>query len=381
MPWSTNLSVRYHQQNTDKLCGPASAMMVLHSIDGQTVQEDELWGKLKSSIGGWNTNPWSLEAGLNRYAPQRFVGRFRAVPGNNQNDANSRVVGALLAQEPVPPVVLVFGKAHWVVVTNVNLAAMPNGDALMVLGYYIHCPTVSPLNPPRLHGDNDLCATGSTFGSTDAYQYVSYPAWQDEYFNGYYDGREFKFVTVAIDDSSVLPEISRLSERTERLRLYGYDAAYLSEFVNPKVAADDALAAITSHGLGDHGPLQSALHDLTAAGEPELVTRVDVLRWTYYVVPLLRGDRVVGVARMNALTSAFMGASATPDGVYHILSSATLKKELPAGYVATGLVWAPCRESRSQYHPLRRIRGPAGCGFLDQRGVYHESLTPLTSGG
>src|SRR5450759_2154392 len=72
MPAHEDLSVSYHQQDTDYYCGAACAQMVLDEIGAGLLSQDDLYNSNHSHSSietGWATGPDGLQYTMNHQAP------------------------------------------------------------------------------------------------------------------------------------------------------------------------------------------------------------------------------------------------------------------------------------------------------------------------
>jgi hypothetical protein len=386
MPWISNLTVRYHQQNDRAFCGPTTAMMMIDSLHGPHLDEEMWWKKVQSGLSGWSTDPASLEAGLNTVAPTALNKRFVVAFASREPNGTRTLVEALCPPNAGPAAALVHYKSHWVAVCNVNLAAAPvAGVAPVLLGFYINSPTLTPLHLPQSHTNTDRCGTTASLGSTEANQYVAYAAWKSDWFNGYQDTGKTVFATVCLKKNPQFPPLPPApqapppgrGEAPEAARVLG--TSEVRKMIPPADAKSAALTGIAEHGLAKEGPLAKALHDVSA-GDPELVHRLDAGELPYYLVPLVRAEHIVGLARTDAVHGDFMGACAVGgDGTYHVVTACEIEREMP-GYRLVDTVWMPCRESTSPFNPFHLIAGPRGERYVDRNGNAYSSLTPLGAG-
>src|SRR5512135_3322898 len=120
-----NLTVAYHQQDTDYYCGAACAQMVLDSIGTGILDQDDLYADNHSHSTlepGWYTAPDGLQWTLNDRRPATFGGWF-ALYALGSEDAISRKLVWTIHHYHVAPVPLVFGWAHWITVRGFDASA------------------------------------------------------------------------------------------------------------------------------------------------------------------------------------------------------------------------------------------------------------------
>lgn len=380
-------AVAYHQQNTPAFCGPASAMMILRALGVPLIQQEVLAERLVAHDGrpvsttDWSTAPASLADGLNVWAPPPYQGAFAVHTARTEADATRAIVETIRDTAAPPPAALVYGKGHWVVVTDVNV------EDDVVKGLFLNIPTVTPVVPPGQHADADGCGRELRFGSVSANQYVSYEAWKTDYFTGFPDGGGRAFVIVATAPASGPGASAAASSATPASTTSASAQPANGGLIAPERAGQLVLDGIAEHGLDAGGPLKDVLRAVQP-GTPQLVDRIDMTLWHYYLVPLLRGGAEVAVARLDAVYGTFMGVSSTlPEELAAspqaaAAASAVTLEPLPEGSsVASRLVWQPCRESLSPFDAFRQIVAPDAVLFQSTRsGRLHDALSPLGAG-
>jgi hypothetical protein len=405
MPWirdDAGSDVEYHQQNTDFFCGPATAMMVLNTLGGDVgVQQADLYRDLHPNGTEWFTSPDGLAKGLDLWAPPAFRNRFKAKFANSEPEGTKLIIDALRAKEGPLPAALVYGKGHWVVVTNVKVSdpSDGNGGALAVEGLVLNIPSETPLRPRLNHADEDLCGSSIAFGSLNDQQYVSYEAWKRDFFTGYPagDGRS-TYAVVCADggdesesdsESEPSPAIHASAGRIRSSGTFRAEALRAGARIVPDGAAEVVLQAVARHGLSsivqDDAPSAvtspEALFGLET-GEPQVVSRLDVPGSQYYLVPLLKDGAQVALGRVDAQHGSFLGLSTSRGDEPALQTAQDLGGLLlPASAIASNLVWKPCKESRSPLEPFHQIIGPDGVTFRSLLGAEYAALTPLGAGG
>src|SRR5215204_4381044 len=174
-------AVRYHCQNTGRLCGQACVQMLIYSLDQTTLVQQRDWiDRLDDRASGWGTYPTHIQVALQDpvsvpYRPRGL--RFILVICNTKARLESWVIHTLRNNRP-SPVVLVEGGDHWVLVSGCVLnGAAPSSNTpttnYSVRRITIHDPATyndsstrcwrSHLSEGTLHGADglpDYCGRG-----------------------------------------------------------------------------------------------------------------------------------------------------------------------------------------------------------------------------
>ncbi|GAG26524.1 unnamed protein product, partial [marine sediment metagenome] len=129
-----NLTVPYHQQDTNYYCGAACAQMVLASanVGAGILDQDDLYADNHSHStieSGWASGPDGLTWTMNDRRPPAFTNPFVLFALSNE-DSTSRKIIWTIHHYQVAPISLVFGSAHWIVVRGYQASAAPanSGD-------------------------------------------------------------------------------------------------------------------------------------------------------------------------------------------------------------------------------------------------------------
>jgi hypothetical protein len=368
-----DLSVAYHQQDTDYYCGAACAQMVLDSIGTGLLDQDNLYADNHShstTESGWYTAPDGLQWTLNNRRPPGF-GNYFALFALANEDTISRKICWTIHHYQVAPIAMVFGWAHWIVVRGYDASDAPgsSGDtsysinAFDVNNPWPPVPTSPPLPPPPPHNMGDGCGIGGTRGIAN--EHISYTTWQADYMtgipSGYWAG---KFVAVCDPEN---PAKSIGQAPPPRDRLPG------DRLLDPGEATERAILGLREFGLYEKKSWENALRE-THPGKPVLVQRLDRLDSFYYIVPMGADQRQVSVAvSVDARFGDYRQAVALPEQGENILidqdREAVLARVIdrkielgdrlgrfvvrPEAFcLYPTLVWKPCRESLSPFYPF-----------------------------
>jgi hypothetical protein len=365
-----NLSVQYHQQDTDYYCGAACAQMVLAEIGAGILDQDTLYNDNHShstTESGWATGPDGLQWTLNNLQPSPHT-KYFCLDALSSEDQISRMIIWTIYHWNVAPVALVYGSQHWIVVRGYDTSADPNNsidNSYSINGFDVNNPwppTPSPGVPPP-HSFGDICGSGGVRGVAN--EHISYSTWQADYMTGatggYWNG---KFV--AICDP---PPPGQLIGKSVH-----QNALFNGERI---ISKEEAIRSVES-GLNHHRMYEKELWAdcfiKTRIGEPVLVQRLDRLDSYYYILPYNTvKDASASMVSIDAKTGVYKQAIKLPEPSNH-LSTAYNRKELSASVVnkrfelanQTGkliirpeayclyptLVWKPCLESMSPFWPF-----------------------------
>jgi len=375
----TYSDIEYHQQNNDHYCGPATAMMIMNTLDDDLiVQQDTLYQYLHPDDGEWYTSPDGLANGLDWLAPPAFRNRFVAKLALSEPEGTALIVAALRVVDGPLPAALVYGKGHWVVVTDADVTSGADGS-LVVNGLVLNVPSQTPLNPPLPHDDEDFCGSNAGFGVLNKQYYVSYEAWKRELFTGYPSADStLRYAVVCTDDVDAAGvQIDPSAGRIRSSATFRVETMRDTLPIGPDEACDVLLNAIADRRLHYSAAL-TEVESAYQAGEPQLVSRLDVPGAHYYLIPLLRANSQVALGRVDAQQGSFMGFSSSAGSEPALHDARGLRYASPQ--VVPDLVWRPCRESPSPLEPFHRVIGPDGIAFRSQAGRTFSALTPFGAG-
>ncbi len=384
MPVSENLSVPYHQQDTDYYCGAACAQMVLNSLGAGLVDQNQLYNDNHShstTEGGWATAPDGLQWTMHNYEPPAPAGPPHygyydfVLFSLDSEDAASRKIVWTLHHYQAAPIAMVFGWQHWIVVRGYSASAAPSGfddTSYSITSFDVNNPwpptpsaSNASLAPPPPHADGtDGCGTGGDRGLVN--ENISYAAWQSTYMTGIPSGHwAGKYVTVA--DPAPPP-----TERGVRSRPLLEPLEYKGRLLSGEQAARRAEEGLRAYGLTEREHYERVLSRATF-GTPILVQRLDLPDTFYHIVPVQEDDRIPLAVAIDAKTGLYLQSAAhtEPRGsLFAISSREQVAKsvlgstvELPgfAGRLQIRpeavcqfptLVWKPCLESLSPFYPF-----------------------------
>jgi len=384
VPTTENLSVPYHQQDTDYYCGAACAQMVLDSLGTGLLDQTQLYNDNHShstTESGWASGPDGLQWTMHNYEPPAppgppHYGSYDFVLFSlDTEDALSRKLVWTIHHYQAAPIALVYGSQHWIVVRGYSASAAPANyddvsysiDSFDVNNPWPPVPSATnpALAPPPPHTDGtDGCGTGGDRGIVN--ENISYTTWQNTYMTGvpggYWAG---KFVCVA--DPAPPPSHRGIPSRP-RLEGLKYDG----QLLNAEQVARRAHEGLQAYRLMERPDYAEVL---TRSGfeEPVLVQRLDLPDTFYYIVPVRQGGRIPLAVAIDAKTGLYLQSAvhtAARESLFSIPSQEEVARsivgmtvQLPGfgGRIPVRreavcqfptLVWRPCRESLSPFFPF-----------------------------
>jgi hypothetical protein len=372
-----DLSVPYHQQDTDYYCGAACAQMVLAQVGAGLLDQVPLYNDNHShSIieSNWYTAPDGLQWTLNNRHPPAFTGWF-ALFALGSEDAISRKLVWTIHHYNVAPVALVYGSNHWIVIRGYDASAEPASSSdttYSISGFYVNnpWPPVPATPPPPPHNNSDGCGSGGVRGIAD--EHIAYAAWQSTYMTGV-PGGHWQGQFVAVCDPE--PPPNQMGKPPPLTAPRSGDA-----LVTADDAAKLAVAGLKEYGLEERESWSNHLIKAKAKpGEPVLVQRLDREDSFYYIVPMQGPRRSVPVLVLvdgrfgNYLQSVALnerdgnlldGLDFKPQAALRGILGKTqelgsrhgrilVRKEAHCLYPT--LVWRPCRESLSPFYPFHML--------------------------
>ena len=366
------LSVGYHQQDTDYYCGAACAQMVLHTVGQGIISQDDLYNDNHSHTvepSSWSTPPDGLQWTMNR----RQSGKYFALDSLNTEDAISRMLCWTIHHYKVAPIALVENGNHWVVVQGYTASAAPASSldtSYTISSFDINDPwPPTPASaPPPPHTDGDTCGSGGVHGA--ATTNISYAAWQTDYMTANVFGTQWLGKYVAVCDPDLPPTSGpRTLSRIER----PFDGERL---LSASAVQEHFPAALKQAGLLAHPRWAKILNGVRPA-DAVLVQRLDRPNSYYWIVSAVdaqgglratvRIDARFGIyqqtASVNNPHAKMFGFGREEEVVEHVM---TRRIELPhdGGRLAVHkealsvhpcLVWRPCRQSLSPFYPFRMV--------------------------
>lgn len=384
MPITENLSIPYHQQDTNYYCGAACAQMVLHSLGTGLLDQDQLYSDNHShstTESGWYTAPDGLQWTMHNLEPPAPAGPPHYGSYNfvlfalDTEDAISRKIVWTIHHYKAAPIAMVYGSNHWIVVRGYTASAAPSnvGDVGYTISSFdvnnpwppVPSASNSALAPPPPHTDStDGCGTGGTRGVIN--ENISYSMWQSTYMTGIPGGHwNGKFVAVA--DPAPPPR-----ERGVPSRPLLEPLPYTGQLLAGEQATRRAQESLRAYGLASREGYDRILQSATF-GEPVLVQRLDLPDTFYYIVPARAAERAPLAVVVDAKNGLYLQSAVNGSregSVFAIGNRAEVARtlinrvvELPErkGRIRVRqeaichyptLVWRPCRESLSPLYPF-----------------------------
>jgi hypothetical protein len=384
MTVSENLSVPYHQQDTDYYCGAACAQMVLDSLGAGLLDQNQLYSDNHShstTEAGWYTAPDGLQWTMHSLEPPApsgppHYGSYDFVLfALDTEDAISRKIVWTIHHYQAAPIAMVYGSNHWIVVRGYTASAAPSNyddTSYSISSFDVNNPwppvpsaSNAALAPPPPHTDGtDGCGTGGMRGLVN--ENISYTAWKSTYMTGipggYWNG---KFVAVA--DPAPPPQQRGIPSRPLLEPL-----PYSGQLVRGERATQRAEESLKAYGLVARENYGRVL-ERARFGEPVLVQRLDLPDTFYYIVPARVAGRAPLAVLIDAKNGLYLQSSvdnSNEGSVFTIRSRAEVARsiigtvvELPdrRGRIPVRdeavchyptLVWRPCRESLSPLYPF-----------------------------
>jgi len=279
--WSKNISTPYYTQDTAYYCGAASAQMTLDS-EKINIYENQMtlynYIHPHNLCDGWATDPEGLKDVLNRYYPS---GHFYIDAANSANDGIKHIAYTI-DRYGVPPVSLIYGCGHWVVVRGVYSDKQPRhaSGSFSVYGFWV----------------NDPWYGASSLGEN---KYIDINSWKSDYFTGCdWCARSGKRYISVLDPSPAPSSIKMLLPKAapRRNSILSVDEVvvnvedYLEIFMN-----DDKFSNQFENAPEVIGE--------STINTPVLVRRSDKRRDAYYIVPLSTN----GMTNCAVLIDAYSG--------------------------------------------------------------------------
>lgn len=370
-----DLTVPYHQQDTNYYCGAACAQMVLAQIGAGLLDQTPLYNDNHAHSviePGWYTAPDGLKWTLNNRRPAAFANWFALFTLANEDSISRKIVWTIHHYK-VAPVAMVWGSQHWIVVRGYDASAAPSnsGDtSYSINAFMVNNPWPPvPSKPPPPHSAGDGCGTGGTHGIAD--EHVSYSAWQSSYMTGvpggYWQG---KYIAVCDPE----PPADRVGQQpSPPHRMDG------ERLLTSKEAMSRALDGLKSFGLLERDSWKKSLAN-TSPRQPILVQRLDRLDSFYYIVPMTNktGKATPVLVSVDGRYGDYQQAISLSDRGADLLAdldfdSRSATKRVLGERIELGntlgqlvfragaycvyptLVWKPCRESLSPFYPFHMI--------------------------
>ena len=150
-------NVPYHRQEGEDYCGPACLQMVIEALGLKSVGQPTLFDDAHEHgthdpQSWWASPPDGVEWALDKRVGNHLSSPVGSVSMKTEMPVIRRLVWSL-ADHSVPPIALVYGWDHWVVVVGYNITGTPAGPSdgsYEVKALDIHDPwrTVEEGDPP-----------------------------------------------------------------------------------------------------------------------------------------------------------------------------------------------------------------------------------------
>lgn len=365
-----NLTIQYHQQDTNYYCGAACAQMVLETIGAGLLDQDDLYADNHSHSTiepSWYTGPDGLRWTLNDRRPASFTNYFALFELANEDSISRKIIWTIHHYQ-VAPVALVYGWAHWIVVRGYEASAAPSSSAdnsYTITAFDVNNPwppTPSPAPPPP-HSAADSCGTGGMHGIAN--EHIAYATWQSTYMTGV-PGGHWAGKFLAVCDPEPPPSY------------IGATRPPAKEFKRTKLLSPDDAVKFAETGLRDYGLFErdawKGALSKTSPAEPILVQRLDQPDSFYYIIPMQASQKRSPVlVSVDARFGDYRQSILLPRGAMQFAAQAdreSLKNRLAdkryefedrrgqllirkeASCLHPTLVWKPCRESLSPFYPF-----------------------------
>ncbi|HXN47461.1 MAG TPA: hypothetical protein VN893_12520 [Bryobacteraceae bacterium] len=391
MPVHEDLSVSYHQQDTDYYCGAACAQMVLDQIGAGLLGQDGLYAENHShstTESGWSTAPDGLQYTMNDQTPPGnptglpHGHPYFVIDAEPNEDTVSRAIVWTIHNWRVAPIAMVYHSQHWIVVRGYTASAAPSSfsdPSYSISGFDVNNPWppvpswyTPSLAPPPPHSGSDGCGSGGDRGVVD--EHLSYAVWQSTYMTGI-DFGHWLGQYVAICDPDPPPSHPGVRPfAQERMRSEG--------LLSAEMAVKRAQEGLSVYGLDQRKNYAGVLRR-GRPGTPVLVERLDHPDQFYYVVPVTEDERTAPLAIVvDAITGIYLQSAINPkpgetvftaigrDAVLETIAGRVVELPNRVGRLQIRpealcfyprLVWKPCRESLSPYYPF----------YMFTAGAYH----------
>jgi hypothetical protein len=389
------LPVPYFRQQGINYCGAACMKMVIESLGGPSLDQDDLY--LDAHASGldpgvnWQSSPDGIEETLDSVSA--LPPDFDLTMTTSEATLTRRIVWSIY-NASVAPIALVYGNAHWITVVGYSTTKNPSGPSdtsYTITALEIHDPWRSlgeglpPPPPPPKH--------------------VTYAQWTLKYLkpipSGYWLGK--RLAVGEFDAARREPETPVVEPKIKGGGSTG------APIISPQEAQQGANTGLEQYGLRARKDWAPLLESPVSAGEPVLVELLGQPGVYYYVVPFSAPERKTEAAVIvDAFTGEYLEASPLAphedgrpwsrlikDAANDELSRRSLighRVELPdnAGRVLLRpqnvglyptLVWRPCLESLSPFYPFRLVTIGGMKRFISLDGTHYAELHPAGPGG
>lgn len=374
-PIDLRTTVHLHRQDTEALCGPACAQMVLHAVGGDAVDQANLATTFVSPAP-WGMTPEALATSITFlqttppcYVHRAYSTRVEAV----------RAMARSLFTHGRPAIALVNGGDHWVVVselrgtydpkagqkTQPKITSLTVCDPYPDLAYLREAkllPADRPLPPP--HRAKDICTTvghqEEVWGLDD---------WGSDEFTacetkGPWKGK-WVVVCPPVDEPCDMTLAAPAAERAPKRRkvVAKPPVPTPSDFSDVPAILEWAGHQLGELGLG-HRREWTRILRASAVCTTHLVKGLE--HTASYVLTSVDGGRAGRLLlRFHSETWRLVHAARNPSAV-------ALENLASVSVENTQLVWTRCAETRSPLLPLHEVEGP------DPYRILNRALSQLT---
>jgi len=300
--WVKNIDTPYYTQTTSYYCGAASAQMILNSenLGIWVSSQSTLYNYIHShnACSGWYSDPKGLRDVLNLYGNSHTPPAYFAYYTPSSQDDGNKKLSYTIDRYGVPPTVLIYGCAHWVVVRGTITSDQPTAvSSYTISGFFV----------------NDPWYGSSSLGEN---KYIDISSWNADYFTGCSwcgapGGNKF----ISVVDPNPVPELAVEYPRVRPRR---------DEIIPPQEIL--RFARETVEVLEG----QREFHERFARGlemmrsskmvEPLLVHRSDRERSAYYIVPFNLGPNTAGAMLLDAYSGQLLELSSVPEPIRYLPS-------------------------------------------------------------
>src|SRR5215216_3210517 len=148
------LDVPYHAQEEVYYCGPACAQMVLDDSAISIATQCDLYTTVCHSSKKWFTNPQGLADTLSKRSTT-VLDATHDDQGFDDQASATRAICWTIFKHDRPPVALINGRKHWVVVTGCILSRRPTAD-YSVIALVLQDPNFTPAQGGGGNGQIEL---------------------------------------------------------------------------------------------------------------------------------------------------------------------------------------------------------------------------------
>jgi hypothetical protein len=302
-----DLTVPYHKQDTDYYCSAACAQMILYTMSGDLLDQDDLYNDIhgnSTAEGGWFGAPDGLQWTMNNRKPAGATKTFE-LAALASADLISRKIAWTIQEYRVAPIALVYYGMHWIVVRGFKATAAPAGPddlSYSITGFYVNDPTPTGSLvsvPPPPHSTSDLCTQHKR-------KFIPLAVWQGAYMTAVNAGTVWlnKYVAICDPDIPSEPHAGKRQDADAGRPKFdpgersdapaGQDS---SDLIKPDFAVRKAHEGLDAFGLAEEEDFKRAI-EIARPAEPILVQRLDRIDRFYYIVPWQSAQGVTPLATL-----------------------------------------------------------------------------------